>query len=410
MLKNILISGLLCTFLSAESFIDKAESFADKVETVKHNTLTFDAFLQNAIRNSPYLKSSALAVKQAKEEGSALKRYKNPSLEFEYSRLEPATGDKDNGYRVNYSQPIRLWSIADDKKALANAIIKNANASYLQKKALFIRDISLRFTSYSRQRMLLKLGNEELLIAKNIYDISKARYELGTITRALMLQAQIDYEMVQIANEYLELNSNKEYYKLLRLAGINTTVQLEEEHIFALDKAAKDLVNPSLQLLQTQKNISISEAKVNSNSIEWINIFAEYEKEPEQNIARIGLNFPLGIFNTRSQEQKIASLQASRSKLLLDNETKQLDIETKRLMQERSHLKGLLRKNEKILKTEMELLHMFEDGYKIANINLLELQDIKNRVISTKKSLIQIKTALNQNAIFLNYNQGSYNE
>jgi cobalt-zinc-cadmium efflux system outer membrane protein len=53
---------------------------------------------------------------------------------------------------------------------------------------------------------------------------------------------------------------------------------------------------------------------------------------------------------------------------------------------------------------------MYEDGYEISNINLLQLQDIKNRVIETKRTLIQIHTALNQNAIYTNYTQGSYNE
>jgi cobalt-zinc-cadmium efflux system outer membrane protein len=60
--------------------------------------------------------------------------------------------------------------------------------------------------------------------------------------------------------------------------------------------------------------------------------------------------------------------------------------------------------------TQIELLNMFQDAYKIANINLLELQDIKNKVIETKQRLIKIQTALNQNAIISNYIQGSYNE
>ena len=53
---------------------------------------------------------------------------------------------------------------------------------------------------------------------------------------------------------------------------------------------------------------------------------------------------------------------------------------------------------------------MYKDGYKIANINLLQLQDIKNKVIETKRVLIKIQTAFNQNAIYTNYSKGSYNE
>jgi cobalt-zinc-cadmium efflux system outer membrane protein len=53
---------------------------------------------------------------------------------------------------------------------------------------------------------------------------------------------------------------------------------------------------------------------------------------------------------------------------------------------------------------------MFEDAYKIANVNLLELQNIKNRVIQTKEALIKIQTAIDQNTITTNYIAGAYNE
>jgi len=141
-----------------------------------------------------------------------------------------------------------------------------------------------------------------------------------------------------------------------------------------------------------------------------MNLFAEFESEPQQDITRVGLSFPLAVFNNKSQEKRIASLQASRSQLRIDNETKRLNIELKRLNNERKSLQKLIVKNENILTSEVELLDMFQNAYKIANINLLQLQDIKNKVIMTKKSLIQIKTALNQNAIHSNYNQGHYND
>jgi len=388
MLKNILISGLVCASVYAQSF---------------------DTFLQDAITKSPYLESSALAVKQVTQEGSAITRYANPTLELEYSEFQPDVGDDDNGYRVNISQPVRLWNIGDDKKALADTMTRSANASYVQQRALFIRDISFQFTSYTQQKMLLKLGDEELEIAKKIYEISKARYESGTISRGVMLQAKVDYEMIQIKNEGLSLQAMQSYYNLLRFAGINEEIDLDTEYLFEI-KNNLHVENPSLQVLRTKQEQSISEAKVNSNKVEWINVFAEFESEPEQDILRAGVNFPLAIFNTKSQEQQIAKIQASRSELLLNNETTRLKIETSRLQKQRLSLQKQQMQNNEVLSTETELLEMFQEGYKIANINLLQLQDIKNKVITTKRSLIQIKTALDQNTITTNYNQGSYNE
>jgi len=389
MFKNILISGLLCTLLSAESF---------------------DTFLQRAIENSPYLESSALSVKQAKERGSAILRYENPTLELEYSDFNPDAGSSDDGYRVNISQPVRLWGVGDDRDKLANNTIKSAGASYVKNKAIFVRDISIAYTNYTNKKSLVKLGAQELIIAKTIYDISSSRYEVGTISRGLMLQAKIDYEMVQINNETLALSSTQAYYNLLTLSGLNEEVSLDDEYYFSLHVEHDIQNNPNLIMLKSQQNTALAQAMLDSNKVEWINIFAEFESEPDQDITRVGVNFPLAVFNTKSQEKQIAKLQSSKAQLLIQNQETKLNITMSRLQKERLSLELLQSKNQEILVSEEELLKMFQDGYKIANINLLQLQDIKNKVISTKRALIQTKTALDKNTITQNYNQGQYND
>jgi len=389
MFKNILISGLLCTLLSAESF---------------------DTFLQRAIQNSPYLESSALSVKQVKERGSAISRYKNPTLELEYSDFNPDAGSSDDGYRVNFSQPIRLWRVGDDRDTLANNTIKNADASYARAKAIFVRDISIAYTNYTNKKSLVKLGKQELNIAKTIYDISSSRYEVGTISRGLMLQAKIDYEMVQIKNENLSLNATQAYYNLLNLSAINEEIALDDEYSFSLHVEQDLANNPNLMVLKSQQDTALAQAILDTNKVEWMNVFAEFESEPEQDITRFGVNFPLAIFNTKSQEVQIAKLQSEKASLLIDNQETKLNITMSRLQKERASLEILQSKNQEILTSEVELLKMFQDGYKIANINLLQLQDIKNKVISTKRALIQTKTALDKNTITQNYNQGQYND
>lgn len=389
MFKNIIISLLLCTYLSAESF---------------------DEFLQKAIKNSPYLESSALAVQQTKEEGNILTRYANPNLELEYSSFQPSIGSGENGYRVSYSQPIRLWSVGNDKDALVQANVHNANANYSQKRALFVRDISLSYSSYLQSKQLVALGQQELQIAKKIYDISVARFEAGSISEGLKLQAQVDYEMIDNLQDSLALSSTNAYYKLLKLAGINEEIELDDAYDFKIINSAENLQNPSIAVIKTQQNQALKSAKLNSNAIEWVNLFAEFENEPDQNIYRAGVNIPLAFFNNKSEEKSIANLQITRSKLLIKNEQSRLNMELTRLKKEREYLKKLHKKSETILNTQIKLLKMYRDGYKIANISLLQLQDIKNKVILTKKMIIKTNTALNQNAIYTNYNQGNYNE
>ncbi|QOY55163.1 TolC family protein [Candidatus Sulfurimonas marisnigri] len=389
MLKNIIMSLLLCTFLSAESF---------------------DEFLQKAIKNSPYMESSALAVKQTKEQGNILTRYENPTLELEYSSFEPDIGSNDNGYRIGYSQPIRLWGVSEDKKNLTDANNKNADINYAQKRAIFIRDISLAYTSYSEANKLLNLSDESLSIAKKIYEISIARLESGTISQGIKLQAQVDYEMSKNSKSTLSLAAMDSYYSLLKIAGISKEIELENDYEFKINSNIENIENPTIKVLRSQQYQALSEAQLNSNTVESIDLFAEIENEPEQDVLRVGVNLPLAIFNNRSQEKTIAMLQASRIELLMKNENARLNMDFIRLKKERKALVELNVNNEKILKTQLKLLKMYEDGYKISNINLLQLQDIKHKVIQTKRALIQIYTALNQNAIYTNFYQGTYNE
>ena len=388
MFKNILLSGLLCSSLMAESF---------------------DDFLHRALHNSPYLQASALGIEQAKQKAQTYTRYTNPSLELEYSRFDANNAASEDGFRANYTQPLRLWDVQNANKKLGTSEVANADAKYIRDKATFIRDISLYYTRYVQSKMLLDLANEELGIAQNIYNISQARYKAGTISKGVMLQAKIDYEMNEIKNENTTLAMLQNYYALLKMAGVSQDLELDTSHTFVQD-ATSDINNPELLILSAQQKSADAKELLYANKLEYVDVFGEFEKEPEQNIARFGISVPLAFFNDRSQEKHIAKLKSKEFALLIENTNTQTAMQLRQIEKTKQLLKNMQLKNKKVLKTEEELLAMFEDGYKIANINLLELQDIKNKLIETKMRLIKITTALNQNAIISNYLQGKYNE
>ncbi len=387
-MKQLLMLALLSATLSAESF---------------------EAFLQIAVEKSPFLKASHLQIEQSTQEGSALTRYENPNLELEASYFNPDVGDGDIGYRAAYAQPIRLWGVGDNREDLADANVALAKANYTQTRAAFERDISLQYTAYAENDKMLVLALEELEIANNIYEISKARYEAGSISRGVMLQAKVDRNMVVARVQTLSLSKQRQYYNLLKNAGITEEITLDTEHTFAFMSSA-NAKNPELLQLDKRLKSAQANAEFNSNKIEWMSLVGEYEKEPSQDIFRFGASIPLAFFNTKTQEKQIATLEAKRSEMLNNNTQNQLDIEVKRLVFEAEALNKLQEIDEEILKDEEELLKMYESGYKIANINLLALQDAKSRLIETKERLIKIKIERDRNAIIQNYLQGNYND
>ncbi|MDY0233399.1 MAG: TolC family protein [Sulfurimonas sp.] len=368
----------------------------------------FDAFLDNAIKNSPYLKSSNLEIYQAKEQGDITTRYENPSLDLVYSKFKPDNSQDGNGYSVSITQPIRLWGVGRDAKALSNATIKKATSNYALSYAEFVRDISLLFTEYANMKKLFELTQEELKIAEHIYEISKHRKQAGTISRSEMLQSQVEYELVEIKAQNLSLEIQDRYFALLGFAGVRDEIELEFAYEFKLSQ--ESLNNPEINYLLSYKDEAKAASQIDSNRLKWIDLSAEYESELDQDIFRVGASIPFAIFNSSKEERQIAKLEADKATLLIQNQETKLSIEISRLQKQRDLLLLLKSKNKEILKTQIELLEMFEDGYKIASVNLLELQNIKNRVIKTKESLIKIETAQNQNIITNNYLVGAYND
>lgn len=387
MQKCILISALLCSILGAQSF---------------------DEFLKRAIDLSPLLQASSVKVEQTIEEEKIRNRYENPTFEFEFSSFEPDALKSKEGYRAALSQPIRLYGIDDKQKELGRANIELQKSKQRVSRAEFVYTISLEYLKYVHLVRMRELSFKSLEIAKDIYGISKERYEAGNISRGELLRAQIELNMLNSDFKGLELKQKKQYYRLLRVAAINEEIELDTSHNFILKKNAGQ--NPQLLALQSEQKSLASRAKLYENKLEWVNLNAEFEKEPEQKIYRVGIAIPLAVFNTKEEERSVATLEAKQLTHLSTLEEKSLSLKLKELSFENSALTNLKSSNENILRDEEELLKMFQEGYKIANIHLLELQDIKNRVIKTQEQLINIQSAQEKNIITQNYLTGAYNE
>ncbi|MDT8339183.1 MAG: TolC family protein [Sulfurimonas sp.] len=387
MQKSIFISILVCSILGAQSF---------------------DEFLETAIKSSPLLQASSIKIEQTIEEEKIRNRYENPTLELEFSSFKPDGARSENGYRAALSQPIRLHGISDKQQELGRANIELQKSKQRVTRAEFIRTLSLEYLKYVHLVRLRDLSLKSLEIAKDIYNISKERYEAGSISRGEFLRAQIELNMLNFDFESLVLEQKNQYYKLLKIAAIGEEISLETSHNFILKNNRGK--NPQLLVLENEQKSLASGAKLYENALEWVNLNAEFEKEPEQNIYRVGVAIPLAIFNKKDEESSIATLEAKQLSHLSALEEKSINLQLKQLSFENSALLNLKKSNEKILKDEEELLGMFQEGYKIANVNLLELQDIKNRLIKTQEQLINIRTAQERNIITQNYLLGDYNE
>lgn len=371
--------------------------------------MDFDEFYKQALRNSPYLKGNALRIDAAKQEAAIATRYKNPKLELEYSQFDATDGSSDNGKRVSLSQPVRLWGVGDARKSLAEYVQKEAKSSYTLTKALFSKKLLELYVGYKQSVEIFKLSQEASNIAKRIYDISFTRYQNGTIAKADMIQSKLDYKLTFAKQKEAELAKLQSYYDLLAFAGFTKEIELESnytEQLLDVDMHS----NPLLQLYYSRASLAHSKERLFSNQIEWIEIYGEYEEEPNDDIYRVGINIPLALFNTKKEERTKAMLEAKRAKLLAENTQHSLYLRLRALTKERKIQQEMIYRLEDGLKEGKKLLEIFEEGYRIANIDIVQLQQVKAALIKTKASLIDAKAKLERNIIETNYLQGKYND
>lgn len=364
---------------------------------------TFDMFLTRVVEKNPYLNASALMMDNARLEGKKLKRYENPTVNIEGSRFQ--TG---NGYRMAFNQPVRVWGVGDDKDKIARSLSTNAKANVTMGRSSFIKEVSLLYTDYAQNTKLAELGNEELQIAKNINEVSKQRYANGSLSKALMLQADVAYADAQANVLEYEKEKVKSYNALCEYSGITEETTIDPNYTFR--RISQVQQNPDLAVLESQNDLKLAQIKLETRTIESIGVFGEYEKEPGQNIYRAGISIPIPMFNTKQEEKSIQELQLRQNTLLLKAQKNRIQARENLLLNEIDSLEHVLQKRQENLKNALELFKMYRDAYAIANVNLMEFYEIKNRRIATQKEMISVQSQINRSTIEYNYLQGAYNE
>ena len=371
---------------------------------------TFEQFLSDSLQKSPLLKTNALTLEQAEQNADLTTRYKNPTLSLEVSNFSLDVGGEKTGYSAGISQPIRLWGVSDARENVTTAQKQEVEASVKLSRAAFIKKLSSLYAQYKNAVGAEALAKEELFIAKKIAKISQSKIENGTIAKVKSIQATLDTKRLENFFAQMSVNKTTAYYRLMGFRGLNETVELDTKYNFSLSEKSELISNAQIALSQASKKKAVANAELNSNKLEWIALYGQFEQEPDQSIARVGVNIPLVLFNTKSQEKQIAKLTADKTELITQNLTQTVAFKLKELKNSITTLQRVEQTSQELLNSQKELLSMYEEGYKIANINLIELQTIKNQLIQTKANLLNITLAKELSIIEHNFLTGTYNE
>jgi len=376
------------------------------------SAMSYKSFKKHVLKNSKILQSKQLSVQAVQEESNILLRPSNPNLELEGSHFDPDLSRNAYGYSVGISQNIRTGSYFKSLQNKADANRQLAYTYMTQGRAAFIRELETLYTNYVYQEKLLTLLHREYSLSKRISSIVKEQYQNGSQTKVEYLKTKTQALTVKTEIFQTEQKVQSIYYALLGLAGINKKVSLQKTFIYPvssrINKSSK--ASPSQKILEAKAKVYESDLQVNNRVLKSFNLKAGIEKEPDQSILRIGVSIPLPFFDQNREERALAMIKMQQAKLdqeqlLLSQETQKKALHHSiRSLSEQYHT---LKNAEAQLK---ELMGLLEEGYRIAKGSLFELLETKNKLIQTRKMILETQKELNTQRITLNYLKGKYNE
>ncbi len=369
--------------------------------------LEYRSFEAEALKSSPLLKSAEIEKRKALLEGDLALRYENPSIEGELSSFDPDGAAKESGWRLGLSQEFRTLSLGNDLKKYADALSRAAKNSFEKRRSTVIAILRSKYTDYVREVKREALIKEEIELAERLESIARERFKSGAGTRAKLMQASLQKIAAKTRLSRQIEKRVKSYYSLLEAAALEK-MDLEAAFLYRVERAtaSSDPENFELQALRAKKELLEAKAKTEKRVIKGFRLFTEYEKEPDQSAARIGIETAIPLFNQNMEEARITELRAKQSAIEAELLKKRQALEIDALYKQISALADRLDMLKMQLKKAKELLSLFEEGYRSSQSSLLDLIDTKNSLIETKLEILNTKYLANIYTIRLNYLKG----
>jgi len=374
--------------------------------------MSYKEFKRYTLKNSNILKSQTLSSQTTLQKNNILLRASNPTLNLELSNFNQNIGGSSVEYSAGLSQTIRTGSYMNGLQNKAYAATLLNKAFVTQGRAGYLKTLEGLYTQYVYQNKMLSLLQQEYTLSNRVTQMVKERYQSGSENRVAYLQARTETLALKTQMYTTKQQQSTLYYQLLAIAGLSKKVSLQKSFIYSVSSNTKSSsrLSPQQQLINAKEKLYQSDLTMNQSSFRNYDVYAGMDKEPDQSILRFGVNIPLSINNDRSEERMLAKLKMQQTQL----DKKQLNINVR---SQKQMIKAAIRELSAqyhalnaLQKEQQELATLLQDGYKIAKGSLFQLMAAKNKLIQTRKALLQTKKMINDQKIELRFLQGDYND
>ena len=370
----------------------------------------YRSFEESALRKSPVIEALKLDLQAAEVRGEIATRYDNPELELEMSRFDPDKEASDNGWRAAASQPLRVYGLGDELRSYAEVLQRTARVQTQDAKSRFLLGLRSRYLDWVRAVYVAKLASESVELAERLESIAKERFESGAGTKAKAMQARLEALRAQSKAAEARQKAQQSQGELLAFAGV-ADLPLPGAAFFVdantpLPRTMK-LQNAALEVLESQISLREADAKRHDHLLKTWRIGGEFEKEPDQSIARLNVGANLPLFNRNTQERELARIAAQKKALETVRLRNAQTLRLQTLAKQYENLQELVRRYDTQIDEGRNLLALFEEGYKAAQSSLLDLIAAKNALIDAKRRRLGALWLLNRTKLEIDYLTGA---
>jgi outer membrane protein len=382
--------------------------------------MTMDEVVQRALQSSPQIAQAAGSVQtSATAERTSMGAFL-PNLNFSSgaslqstNRFDPSLGTtiagSSDSYSAGLSSSVDLFTGGRRGADLARSRAQTdaAEASLIEQRYAVTRNAKAAYYDVLRGADLIRSAEARLARAQQVLEAAERRSQVGSGTRSDMLRAQLEVTNARQALLQAQNQKRNAMFTLGRIAGVDGPVDAAETQPlepadlpFSRDDLLEMVMAASPAVITALANETASSAAVraarsqylptlsSSGSYNWANDAPSFNDVRGSWSMRLNLSFP--VFNRFQREETVerASVQATLSRILLDDARRLARVNLERVLGTLETAAQQIALAEQALEVAEEDSRVQQERYRLGVSTILEQVTSQENIVAAEAALI----------------------
>ncbi len=301
--------------------------------------LTLSEALELAETNNPQLRVAAAQREGATAAITTARAYPNPTVSFlagpQFSRMSNAgRGPSGPLQAYSFSQPIELPSLR--KARIAAAEKAQASSGFgIESARLAVRGaVKQSFYQVLRHRREVAVAEENLRLIEDLRQRIQIQVEVGEAARLELVRAEAEVATARTLLRSAQLRQVTALSVLRATIGLPAGPPLDPRGELSRpvslpppEALRAEMIERHPILSQARAEVAVAEARLKTEIAAkkpQPSVYSDYEHQPDLAFARVGINFPLPIWNRR--EGPIAEAVAALNRTRAERQVRELEL------------------------------------------------------------------------------------